>query len=79
MALLEEIARNLAKRNNHDNDMSTERERTIKASLRAANKTIATLRTSTADKHPLDFLQQEDVPESSTKLLRLDEGTSKTR
>ena len=72
---LEEIATDLVKKNNSDNDINAERERTIKASLRAANKTIAILRTSCQDKHLLDLLTPEIVPESITKLQRLDETT----
>ena len=72
---LEEIATDLVKKNNSDNDINAERERTIKASLRAANKTIAILRTSCADKHLLGLLTAEIVPESITKLQRLDETT----
>ena len=75
MSLLEDIARELVKKKNHDNDMSAERGRTIKASLRAANKTIAILRTSSADKDLLDLRTPEEVPASTTKLLRLDENT----
>ena len=75
MMLLEDIARELVKNNNHDNDMSAERKRTIAASLCATNKTIAILRTPCADKHLLDLLTPEEVPASTTKLLRLDEGT----
>ncbi len=72
---IEEIATDLVKKNNSDNDINAERERTIKASLRAANKTIAILRTSCQDKHLLDLLTAEIVPESITKLQRLDETT----
>ena len=75
MQRLEEIAHELVKKNNSDNDINAERERTIKASLRTANKTIAILRTSCADKHLLDLLTSEDVPELTTKLHRLDEST----
>jgi hypothetical protein len=72
---IQEIATDLVKKNNSDNDINAERERTIKASLRAANKTIAILRTSCQDKHLLDLLTPEIVPESITKLQRLDETT----
>ena len=58
-----------------DNDINAERERIVKASLRAANKTIVILRTLCADKHLLDLLTPEIVPESITKLQRLDETT----
>ena len=53
--------------------MNAERERTIKAPLLAANKTITILRTSCADKHLFDLLTPEEVPAPTTKLLRLDE------
>ena len=80
MQRLEETAHELVKKNNSDNDINdinVERERTIEAPLRAANlnKTIAILRTSCADKHLLDLLTPEDVPESTTKLHRFDETT----
>ena len=76
MSRLEEIEHGLVKKNNSDNDINSERECTIKASLRAANKTIAILRTSCADTHLLDLLTPKDVPESTTKLHRLDENTN---
>ena len=75
MERLGEIALDLVKKNNSDNDLAAERERTIKASLRAANKTIAILRSSCQDKHLLEFLMPEDVPASTMKTQRLDEST----
>jgi hypothetical protein len=73
---IQEIATDLVKKNNSDNDINAERERTIKASLRAANKTIDLLRTlCTADTPILKLLNTEDVPETITKLQRLDETT----
>ena len=68
MQRLEEIAHDLVKKNNSDNDINAERERAIKASLRAANKTIAILRTSCQDTHLLDILTPEKVPASTAKL-----------
>ena len=73
---LEEIATKLVKKNNADNDINAERERTAKASLRAANKTIALLRTlCTAESPIIELLTVEDVPATITKLQRLDETT----
>ncbi len=72
---IQEIATDLVKNNNADNDINAERERTNKAPLRAANKTIALLRTYCPDTAILDLLTPEDVPESITKLQRLDETT----
>ena len=80
MMLLEDIGCDLVKKSNHDKDMSAERERTIKASLRAANKTIAILRTSCADKHRLDLLTPEEVPASTPSCSAWARArTSKTR
>ena len=75
MVRLEEIALNLVKKNNSDSDISAERERTMKLALRAANKTILILRTSCADKHLLDLLIPEEVPQSTTKLPHLDKSS----
>ena len=72
---IQEIATDLVKKNNSDNDINAERERTIKASLRAANKTINLLRTLCTDTPILELLTTEDVPETITKLQRLDETT----
>jgi hypothetical protein len=72
---IQEIATDLVKKNNSDNDINAERERTIKASLRAANKTINLLRTLCTDTPILNLLNTEDVPETITKLQRLDETT----
>ena len=47
----------------------------MKLALRAANKKILILRTSCADKHLLDLLTPEEVPQSTTKLLHLDESS----
>ena len=63
------------KKNNSDNELSAERERTFKSSLRAANKTITILRISCADKSLLEVLEPEAVPESTMKTQRLDEST----
>ncbi len=64
MLCLEEIATDLVKKNNSDNDINAERERTIKASLRAANKTISLLRTLCTDTPIPDLLKAEDAPET---------------
>jgi hypothetical protein len=74
-----ELAQELVKKNNSDNELSAERERTLKGSLRSANKTIRILRIQCKDKgisnELLDALDQEEVPESTAKTQRLDEHT----
>jgi 16S rRNA C967 or C1407 C5-methylase (RsmB/RsmF family) len=63
------------KKNNWDNELSAERERTMKAHLQNANRTIRILRIQCKDSELLEALEQESVPESTAKTTRLDECT----
>ena len=72
---LAEIALELLKKNNSDNELSAERERTMKAHLQNANRAIRILRIQCKDSELLEALEQESVPESTAKTQRLDEHT----
>ena len=73
--VLDEIARDLVKKNNHDNDVLYDHVFTLKQSVVNTNNKLGMMRILAKDNELLGFLIVEEVPESSEKILRLDEGT----
>lgn len=70
-----DIAKELVRKNNNDNDAMREREYRLKALLSEANKNTSMLLSLVEPTPLVAFLQPVTVPESSVRFVRLDEGT----